>query len=61
MPFATFRTAWARGCGTAVDIPGQPEGEDQADEGYGFRAQHVPGTGDGVNDTGQIVLHVCAV
>lgn len=52
MPFAMLRTAWARGCGAAVDIPGQPEGEDQADESHGFRAQHVPGAGDGNNDAG---------
>lgn len=38
-------TAWARGCGTAVGVPGQSQGEDEADEGNGLRTQHVPGAG----------------
>ncbi|CAN0072199.1 unnamed protein product, partial [Ectocarpus fasciculatus] len=41
-------TARARGRGAAVGVPGQSQGEDEADESDGLGAQHVPGTGERV-------------
>lgn len=48
--FWTFPSAWARGSGAAVGVPGQPQGEDEANESNGLRAQHVPGAGGSYGD-----------